>query len=146
MLNLIRLRINLRRAVLLKSESAFFNIVALMSLNVILFLRQHDLNTMEECIERAKEANIATLVINEDKKDISPEKLREFFVCNGVKVPVNKNAIVHTGEKYVTLYSLDDEEIDFCIDDKRVFEDVFSGKVYTFPTRLNKNTCYLFKR
>ena len=113
---------------------------------VILFLRQHDLNTMEECIERAKEANIATLVINEDKKDISPEKLREFFVCNGVKVPVNKNAIVHTGEKYVTLYSLDDEETDFCIDDKRMFEDVFSGKVYTFPTRLNKNTCYLFKR
>lgn len=68
MLNLIRLRINLRRAVLLKSESAFFNIVALMSHNVILFLRQHDLNTMEECIERAKETNIATLVINEDKK------------------------------------------------------------------------------
>lgn len=111
----------------------------------ILFLRQHDLNTMEECIEKAKENNIATLVINEDKKDISPEELREFFVHSGVVVPVNKNAIVHTGKKFVCLYSLDNEETDFCYNGKRTFEDVFTNETYTFPTRLKENSCYLFK-
>ena len=101
--------------------------------------------TMKGLIEKAEKSGINTFILNRDKMNMTPDEIRDTFRNLGVDVYTDRNAIVHKGKKYATFYSLDDEETDFCINGNRTFRDVFSGKTYTFPTKLKEKVCYLFE-
>lgn len=113
---------------------------------LVMFLRPGNINLMEEFENTAKNEGINTMIIDESMKSISPDNLRELFIKQGITPVVYRNVIIHKGKKYICLYSLDSEEINLSIDKKSTFKDVFSGKVYNFPTRLEEKTCYLFER
>ena len=83
---------------------------------------------------------------------ISPNFPRNYYnYCkglkeNGVNVPVNRAAVVYRSKKYISLYTAEDGEYDFCDGGKRCFTDLFDGAQITFPAILPKGKFFLFER
>lgn len=72
--------------------------------------------------------------------------LRDWLKENGVNVPVNRAAVVYRSKKYISLYTAEDGEYDFCDGGERRFTDLFDGEQITFPTTLPKGKFFLFER
>ena len=109
------------------------------------FVEPTKTDLMTDCINRAKESNIAVKVITDDD-EVTPEKLREFFKSAGLNVPINRDAVIYETDKHIVFYAHEKGEYDFSSDGRKTFTDLFTGEEITFPYTAEKTTCRLFSK
>ena len=97
-----------------------------------------------EAAERAAATDMPVLRIQDDST--SAAELQRKLIDLGVDVPVRRTAVVYRSKNYISLYTSEEGEYDFCDRDTRRFVDLFSGEEISFPTVLPKNRFFLFKR
>ena len=97
-----------------------------------------------ECAARATATAMPVLRIQDDLT--SAEELQRKLSDFGVDIPVHRAAVVYRSQNYISLYTPEEGEYDFCDRDTRQFVDLFSGEAISFPTVLQKGTFFLFKR
>lgn len=110
---------------------------------VCIFVEPTETQLMTDCINKAKSHNIPFRVFT-DNDSITPEDFRRFFKTAGLRVPINRDAVVYETQKHIVFYAHEKGEYDFSFCGRRTFRDVFSGKEITFPTEINRTICWLF--
>ncbi len=110
----------------------------------LIFAMPVETELIKHKIEQALAAGKAVKVIR--SADIGTEELRRFLAESRVTLFTDKKAVVYTGRRFACLYTPEDGEYDFEIDDKKTFTDLFTGRQITFPATLTKAQCLLFQR
>ena len=98
----------------------------------------------DACAARSAEASVPLLRIQSN--DVTAESLRGWLTSVGVAPSVSRRAVVYRGKKYLTLYTAEEGEYDFCDGERHTFVDLFSGETVSFPAELPKGKFYLFER
>lgn len=112
---------------------------------VCIFLEPAKTPLTDECIKTARDKGKAVMTVTDDD-EITYETFKKFFEESGITVPTQQKAVIYTSEKHIVFYAHEKAIYDFCADGKKTFRDIFTGKEITFPTQINKTTCWLFER
>lgn len=96
------------------------------------------------CVDKAMAASMPVLRIQ--GKAPTAAELREWLESQGVDMPARGNAVVYRGENYISVYTGEDGELDFCDRGEKSFTDVFDGTKVTFPTTLPKGKLVFISR
>ncbi len=109
-----------------------------------IFIEPTETGLSAECIRQSLDASMPVLKIRGEAP--SDTELRNWLKASGVDVPASRAAVVYRGEKYISIYTGEDGEYDFCDRGERSFIDVFDGTKVVFPTTLPKGKMFLFER
>ncbi|MBP3441638.1 MAG: hypothetical protein J6L62_02425 [Clostridia bacterium] len=115
------------------------------SYRVCIFVEPAKTQLLTGCIKTAEENGKSVMIITEDT-EVTYRTFKEFFAKNNLTVPTEEKAVVYTSEKHIVFYAHESGMYDFSCDGKKTFTDVFTGKEITFPTKIEKTTCWLFER
>ena len=110
-----------------------------------IFVEPTETQLLTDCINKAKENNLAVKVITDDD-EVTSEFFREFLKSAGLHVPINRDAVVYETDKHIVFYAHEKGEYDFSSGGRKNFTDLFTGEEITFPYTINKTTCRLFKK
>ena len=111
-----------------------------------IFVEPSETELLTRCIRQAELEGKAFKIYTGKDTEITAEQLRCFFKEAGILFATDKNAVVHNGEKYFSVYTAERGLYDFGTQDKKTFTDLFTGEKFTFPAELEERKCYLFRR
>lgn len=115
------------------------------SYKVCIFVEPAKTQLLTGCIKTAERKGKAVIVITDDS-EITYLDFKELFEKNSILVPTKEKSVVYTSERYVAFYAHESGVYDFSCDGKKTFTDVFTGREITFPTKIEKTTCWLFNK
>jgi hypothetical protein len=78
--------------------------------------------------------------------EITASEIHAWLISEGAEMPVSRSAVVYRGKNYISLYTPEDGEYDFCDRGNREFVDLFTGETVKFPTFISKAKAFLFER
>ncbi len=94
----------------------------------------------------AKENSVPYLIIENDGSELSENDVAKFYEQAGVFVYSSLPAVVYASQSHVFLHTAKAGEYDFSLPNgKREFTDLFDGKKYCFPCKLEFGKSLLFK-
>ena len=98
----------------------------------------------DTCIKIAEETSMPRIIIR--KEAPTAAELRSDLKALGIDISIEREAVVYRSERYISLYTGEAGEYDFCDRGMQSFTELFDGTKITFPTVLPKGKLLLFER